>query len=184
MLKDKDPIDKWLVKARALRADVVHKEAEYFLFLVDSEASLPWQGGFSTFEQLCEQYDLCTAERFTRFRDALGRVADRDLAKKLGVDGFTRGARVVSDAKRVTVMRELELRTEAHGGPLSPRESERIVQGLAPVEKPARHVERAMAHEKIEQENRSLRKRVAQLEKENAELIARLAKLEGTKKRA
>jgi len=184
MSKTHDPIEQWLVKARTLRAELVHKEAEYFLFLVDSEATLPWQGAFSTFEQVCQDYDLCTAERFTRFRDALVRVPDRDLAKRIGIDAFTRGARVVTDAKRNVVMKELDLRTKAHGGPLSPRESERVVQGLAPVEKPARHVERAMAQDKLEQENRSLRKRVAELERENAELHARIAKLEGTKKKA
>jgi hypothetical protein len=174
----------WLEKARAARAQMFEHEAEYFLFLVDSEATVPWKGAFSTFEQALEQYDLCTAERFTRFRDAIRVVPDRAQARRQGIDTFTRCARVADPAKRKLVLQEIDLRIEAHGGPLSPRESERVVQNIAPVERPARHVEKAMAAAKLEAENTALRKRVKQLEAENAELRGKLAQCERKKKSA
>jgi hypothetical protein len=158
-------LEQWIEKARAMRADVMRADVEYLLFLVDSEDTAPWRGAFTTFEQALSQYDLVRVERFVSFKRALERVPDRALALRVGAYAFTRAAKVEDPELRGTTLKELDLKTEAHGVPLSDEEINRVVQRLAPVARPPLQIKKAAQQAQIEAENASLRRRVRELEK-------------------
>jgi hypothetical protein len=177
--------NEWLKQARELRTSMYEHEAEFFFFLIESEQKplFPWKGTWNTFEDVLRSENLVDAAKYTRFRDALTKIP-AERARELGYDSFVSAARVEDVVKRKLVVKELQLRTAARHVPLSRREANRVVQDIAPVERPARHVESALKHAKLEAENKALRRRVSVLERENAELREKLGKLTGGKKSA
>jgi hypothetical protein len=181
----------WLIRARELRTSMYEHEAEFYLFLIESEQKplFPWKGTWNTFEDVLKSENLADPAKYTRFRDALTKLP-AERAHVLGCEAFCEAARVVDADKRELVLEELTLRTAARHVPLSRREAARVVQDIAPVERPARHVEKALKSAQLEAENKALRKQVARLEAENkaletenAELRSKLASFGGGNKK-
>ena len=164
----------WLDQAHALRSRMYEAEAEFYLYLVDGEAIVPWRGAWASYEKMLTQNRLCDSSRFASFRNALKTVARED-ALKVGVDGVIRSALVGSAAKREELLVELRQFAQDTGHPPSRQNVNSAAQRIAPIERPGAHTIGAMARDKLEAENHALRRRVAALESEVRTLKAKIA---------
>jgi hypothetical protein len=183
MSKQEITLEKWLSHARTLRAEMYRSDARYMLYLVAGEKidSL-WKGAFTSYEQLLKDQELVEPSRYTAFRNALA-IVDVSVAEQIGVDGVIRAARVQDAEKRGLCVASMTEWSKAHGHPPSAETCARTVQAIAPVERIPNVLSSALARDKLEAENRSLRARVKELEAANAKLRKELAKLGTTSKK-
>jgi hypothetical protein len=175
--------DEFLKRASELLAAKFESEAEFYLFLLDGEERLvDWRGAFASFEEMLEEAkwgNLVT--KYTAFREAVKKV-DRQQARTIGVDGLIEASRVHDEEKRHAVVVSLTEACQRHGSPISKSQARQHVQSIAPTPRLTRDLARVMSRDKLQQENKSLRDRVKQLEQENAKLKTENAKLRGMKK--
>jgi hypothetical protein len=174
-------VEDFIARAMELRTTMFENEAAFFLFLVDGEnGGVDWRGAYTSFEELVARVIFGGTAKYCSFRYALKRVP-REQASIIGVDGTIKVAAVESSAKRNEIVVSLGEARRRRGAPLSNREVTRVIQQLAPVVTPTRDLLRVMSRDRVEQENRALRKENERLRKEVEKLRKENAKLKGIK---
>jgi hypothetical protein len=154
---------------------MLSSEIRLYMFLVDGETEAPWRGKYTSFEQLLEQTNLASPQRYTAFRDALSRANGEALGAKeaLGVDGIIEAGRMPAP-ERTEFIGRVTVAMQNQGCPLSPRRIKDISKLVLPRPRASRGPNTDALLKKLKKENEALREENKRLRAENKQLKTQL----------